>query len=412
MEETTKETVTQEAPENFRSTISDFAKDLTTTFPEYSDKWAKWTQDSTTDAEYQELFVYSLSVYPQRFFDILNQSEEIFSETSDINTSFLPNVDFKTLFHCQGITDKTRETLWKYLQLVLFVLVGSMKNKMDFGDAMNMFEKEGEENLEEKLQGAMSNIHDFFSKMDADNAAESGDTSSEPSQERAMPEPEKLHEHLMGLFEGKIGKLAHDLAADFTGDLQGSLGIDLENITSSKDVLKQLMQNPAKISGLVKKVGDKLNERMSSGEISQQDLMSEAGSMMRKMKEMGGGDMGAMFKNMAQSMGGNMPKGARFDQNAFAQMEKSMGLREKMRERADVAKITREQEVVTRNTEQKTREADYAKFMTENPSIFDTDDPNSLVYRVEGETQEKSALKPSNSTSSSKKKKKKKKGKK
>ena len=123
MEETTKETVTQEAPENFRSTISDFAKDLTTTFPEYSDKWAKWTQDSTTDAEYQELFVYSLSVYPQRFFDILNQSEEIFSETSDINTSFLPNVDFKTLFHCQGITDKTRETLWKYLLLSERILI-------------------------------------------------------------------------------------------------------------------------------------------------------------------------------------------------------------------------------------------------------------------------------------------------
>jgi hypothetical protein len=118
--------------------------------------------------------------------------------------------------------------------------------------------------------------------------------------------------------------------------------------------------------------------------------------------------MGAMFKNMAQSMGGNMPKGAKFDQNAFAQIEKSMGLREKMMERADAAKITREQEVVTRNTEQKTREADYAKFMTENPSIFDTNDPNSLVYRVEGETQEKSALKPSNTGSSSKKKKKKK----
>jgi hypothetical protein len=412
MEETIKEQVAPEVPANFRSTIYDFANDLTTTFPEFSDKWAKWTRESTTDKDYEELFVYCLSVYPQRFFDILNQSEEMFDTTSEFNTTFLPNVDFKTLYHCDGISDKTRETLWKYLQLVLFVMVGSMKDKMDFGDAMNMFEKEGEDNLEEKLQGAMSNIHDFFSKMDTENATEKDANSSTPSQERAMPEPEQLHDHLMGLFDGKIGKLAHDLAADFTGDLQDSLGIDLENITSSKDVLKQLMQNPTKISGLVKKVGDKLNERMSSGEISQQDLMSEAGSMMRKMKEMGGGDMGAMFKNMAQSMGGAMPKGARFDQNAFNQIEKSIGLQEKMRERADAAKINREAEKVTQFAVQTKREEDYAKFMAENPNIFSTDDPNSLVYRIEGETQEKSGLNASNTVSSGGKKKKKKKGKK
>lgn len=408
MEETTKEQVTPEVPANFRSTIYDFANDLTTTFPEFSDKWAKWTRESTTDKDYEELFVYCLSVYPQRFFDILNQSEEMFSVTSELNTTFLPNVDFKTLYNCEGISDKTRETLWKYLQLVLFVMVGSMKDKMDFGDAMNMFEDTGEGDLEGKLQGAMSNIHDFFSKMDAKNASEKDTNSSAPPQERAMPEPEQLHDHLMGLFDGKIGKLAHDLAADFTGDLQDSLGIDLENITSSKDVLKQLMQNPTKISGLVKKVGDKLNERMSSGEISQQDLMSEAGSMMRKMKEMGGGDMGAMFKNMAQSMGGNMPKGARFDQNAFNQIEKSMGLQEKMRERADAAKINRESEKNTHIAVQNKREEDYAKFMAENPNIFSTDDPNSLVYRIEGETQEKSGLNPSNTVSSGGKKKKKK----
>ena len=392
MEETANESANLTLPENFRSTVSDFTKDLTNTFPEFSDKWAKWTCESTTTKDFEELFVYCLSVYPQRFFDILNQSEEIFSETSDVNTSFLPNVDFKILFHGEGVSAKTRETLWKYLQLILFVLVGSMNNKMDFGDAMNMFEEAGEGKLEEKLQGAMSNIHEFFSKLDAENTTKADANPSPAPHERVLPEPEKLHNHLMGLFEGKIGKLAHDLAADFTGDLQGSLGIDLENITSSKDVLAQLMQNPAKITGLVKRVGDKLNERISSGEISQQDLMQEAGTMMRKMKEMGGGDMGAMFKNMARSMGQNFPTADRFGQAAAP---------------VDAAKLQRE---AVELSVQKKREEDYAKFMAANPNIFNANDPNSLVYRIEGEKQEKSGLKPSGTGNSSGKKKKKKKG--
>lgn len=391
MEETREEQPTIVVPENFRSTISDFAKDLTTTFPENSAKWAKWTLDSTSQDEYKELFAYCLGVYPPRFFEILNQNDDIFKLDGDINTHFLPNVDFKELYHCVGVSEKTRETLWKYLQLILFVLVGTMKDKMDFGEAMNMFDNMGETNLESKLQDAMTDIHSFFSNIsEKDGGQEGQEGQSVPN----MPQPEAIHDHLMGLFDGKIGKLAKDLASDLTGDLKESLGIDIENVTSSQDVLKQLMQNPGKMSGLVKTVGEKLNERMSSGEISQQDLMSEAGSMMRKMKDLGGGDMGAMFKNMAQTMGMNIPKG-------FNPMQSQTNPREQFAARQNAAAEEQARQL-------KQREEEHAKFMAANPNIFNTDDPNSLVYRVEGETQSKSGLHPSPSKKSKKKKNKKK----
>ena len=60
------------------------------------------------------------------------------------------------------------------------------------------------------------------------------------------------------------------------------------------------------------------------------------------------------------------------------------------------------------------RQVAYDKFMAENPNIFNTDDPNSLVYRLEGEKQEKSSIHgPSSETvSASKKKRMKKKAKK
>ena len=399
MEEARHTQASVEVPENFYSTISDFASDLTTTFPEFSTKWTKWTSPETNKREYDELFAYCLGVYPPRFFEILNQNSEIFNQDSDVNTSFLPGVDFKVLYHCEGITEKTRETMWKYLQLILFLLVGTMKDKMDFGDAMNAFDKMGEADLESKLQDAMSNIHTFFSNMESPGSS-SPESSSQNRATPNMPQPEQIHDHLMGLFDGKIGKLAKDLAADLTQDLQGSLGIDLANIGSSQDVLKQLMRNPSKISGLVKTVGEKLNERMSSGEISQQDLLTEAGTMMRKMKEMGGGDMGAMFKNMAQTMGMNLPKGARFDQNAFAQMEQLIS----PQARTTDAQSKRNAEEELKIKQQKQREDEYAKFMAANPNIFNTEDPNSLVYRLDGEKQERSGLKPPGSSKNKKKK--------
>ena len=216
----------------------------------------------------------------------------------------------------------------------------------------------------------------------------------------------------MGLFDGKIGKLAKELANDFATDLEGNLGFGLGDVNSSQDVLKKLMQNPNKISGLVKTVGNKLTEKMANGEVSQQDLLSEAGSVMRKMKEMGGGNMGDMFKNMAQTMGMNIPKGARFDQNAMDRMQQSNETRERLLKKAEDAKMVKEAEKIIQEQERKKREEEYAKFMAENPNIFDTEDPNSLVYRLEGEKQEKSGLKPPGSSTNKKKKSNKKKGKK
>ena len=57
-------------------------------------------------------------LYPERFFDILYQNVDIF-DNSEMNTKFLPNIEFKDIWK-EDISEKTREVIWKYLQLVLF----------------------------------------------------------------------------------------------------------------------------------------------------------------------------------------------------------------------------------------------------------------------------------------------------
>ena len=37
------------------------------------------------------------------------------------------------------ISDNTRKTIWKYLQLILFSVSSSLKNRSDFGDTEKLF---------------------------------------------------------------------------------------------------------------------------------------------------------------------------------------------------------------------------------------------------------------------------------
>ena len=409
-------------PENFRSTIADFTTDLSTTFPEFAYLWTRWSKAETTDAEFQQLFVHCLTVFPERFFDILNQNADIFDINGSINTVFLPNVEFKMLYHCQGISEKTRQTLWKYLQLILFMLIGSVKDKMDFGDALNIFDGLGEEDLQDKLKTTISSIGDFFQNAKGTGTGddEDGDInakkmfddmfasmnqestdSSNPTDSATdssnLPKPENLHDHLKKLFDGKIGKLAKEIAEDISDDLAETFGEDLNDVKSTQDVFAKLMKNPDKISGLVKTVGEKLNQKMSAGDISKEDIMREASEMMKGMGGAGGmGQFADMFKSMAKGMGVNIPKGAKMDMNALTQMEQKMTAKDKMKARAEQKKQRAAVEKAVEAAKMAKQYEDYQRLLASNANLLATEDPTNFIYRPTGESerQEKSSITP------------------
>lgn len=377
-------------PETFKTTIIDFTNDLTVTFPEYSGLWKKWSNPDTSDADYKELFGYCLTVYPERFFDFLYQNNEMFEPTSEINTRFLPYVDFKMLFNCEGVTENTKKSMWKYLQLVMFTIVGSVKDKSNFGDSANLFEGINEEELQEKMKETFQGVSDFFSKMNFDmnediTKEDDVDDTTKPSTDEktefnfdkttGMPNMENLHEHLKGLFDGKIGRLAKNIAEEISGEFANILGEDGDGPQTTKDVFQKMMKNPAKMMGLVKTIGDKIKKKMENGEISKDEIMAEAGDLLKKMKEMGGGgdDMQEMFKNFAKNMGMNMPKGAKMDVNALNRMTKQESLRERMRNKLNAKKQ-----------------------QPQNYVLEEKDSADNLVFRMPGEgEQERSVAPPS-----------------
>ena len=80
-------------PENFYPIIRDLINDLDNTFPEFNTLLAFYKQDSFEEKFLPSVFDYCVKFFPERFFDILYQNEDIFSDNT--NTHFLPHIDFK-----------------------------------------------------------------------------------------------------------------------------------------------------------------------------------------------------------------------------------------------------------------------------------------------------------------------------
>jgi hypothetical protein len=221
-----------------------------------------------------------------------------------------------------------------------------------------------------------------------------------------MPNPEELHGHLKGLFEGKIGTLAKELAEEISHDFQDILGEteDINESTSTQDVLKKMLKNPKKIMDLMKTVSGKLDSKMKSGEISKDEIMKEASEWMSKMKDMGGSDQfNEIFKNITKNMGGmggmgglasmagmeglgglgNLGKNMRFDTNAYERMTKQESMKQRMRNK-----------LAKRKEQQALMQSKINELKT-NSSIVQSSEPNQFVYRIAGEegVQEKSYIK-------------------
>lgn len=336
-------------PEKFKPTIIDFVNDLSKTFPEYTNLWEKWP--NANDEEFQELFEYCTKIYPERFFDVLYQNVDIFLEDSETNTHFLPNVDFKLLFNCEGVSENTKKTIWKYIQLILFITVSSVKDKNSFGDTANLFEGIDENDLEQKLKDTMSDINGLFSNLgvDLDNMTENEEGEEDASGEKqefnfnpmeGMPDMAGLHEHLKGLFDGKIGQLAKELAEEISNDIPGLLGEE-DGSKTTEDVLKNMMKNPKKMMGLIKTIGEKIKTKMDSGDISKDELMGEASELLSKMKEMGGGKQ---FNSILKKMAGGMGKNMRMDTGALTRMSKMESTRDRLLRKMEKNKNLKVQE--------------------------------------------------------------------
>lgn len=312
-----------EVPEEFAKVIKDFVGDLKTTFPEYDSLISKWWKDKSTFAyiENEEernkaiekaeatstklVFSFCQKKLPPRFFDILYKNEDIFKPDYEGDTEFLPHIHFKSLWQFD-LSQTTRDTIWKYLQLIMFAIVGSLNNKEAFGDSAKLFEAINQDEFKNKLEETLTQMQGFFDM--SGNLGEKGETGETEIPNFNMGNANDIQDHITGMLEGKLGKLAKEIAEETAEGLD----MDMENVTDVKDVFQRLIKNPTKLMGLVKSVGDKLDTRIKSGEIKESELIAEASELMNKMKDMPGmGNIQSMLNKMGMgNLGGKVNTGA------------------------------------------------------------------------------------------------------
>ena len=334
-------------PEGFGKIINDFILDISSTFPEYSYLIKKiWIIDYEyeflnveilelrkdmikQDKEEKLLIIYnhSIRIFPERFFDIIYENQEIFDDNSIVNTEFLPRIVFKHLWNSNDITDQTRKTIWKYLQLILMTIISSYDNKNISEDTAKLFENINEDELKLKLEETLDKIHTLFGNNTDNNkknengetgetceigeigeTGETGEINQDKNQDKnqeneydfktKIPNIDDINKNLQGLMGGKLGKLAMEMAEETAKDFN----LDQSNIKNTGDIFNQMFKNPGKLINMMKNVGDKIDNKIKSGEINENELMSEGLNILSKMKE--NGNM-PNFQDLFNQMGMN-----------------------------------------------------------------------------------------------------------
>jgi hypothetical protein len=230
-----------------------------------------------------------------------------------------------------------------------------------------------------------------------------GDGNAEPN-----ANAESIHDHISHILNGKIGKLAKEIAeetakdVDFGTEFGGESGENMD----FKNVFQKMFKNPGKLMSLVKNVGSKLDQKFKSGEIKESELMQEASDLLSKMKGMPGmNNLADMLNKMGMGgmMGGMGGGGGKSKVNIGAmqgQLQRNMKVSQ-MKERL-------QQKLKVQQQQQQQRDAALAAATQSaaNVNSHAVKTPQSQVFST-GEVVERTPIEAPRPSNSNKKKKKK-----
>lgn len=266
---------------SFNNLIIDFLNDLLSTFPEYEVNIKQNLDKIKINIEtkdYIKLFMKNIKPY---ILDISNKKKEVFTN----QIVLIENIDFEKLFN-SDITINTENAIWKYIHSLYLLgnnIISSGKTDMD--NVLNFLKDGGDKSLTElshQAQGLLNVIKHLEEKPTANDV-----------------EPQL--DNLFG--DSKIGELAQELAGEMN---IADLGLTEDMNENPGKLLESLMSgdNSQNLMSMIQTVGSKIQNKISTGEVNEQQLLNEAQNMMGSL---GNNDLlSGLMKNMGGM--GNPPK--------------------------------------------------------------------------------------------------------
>jgi hypothetical protein len=350
------------------------------------------------------VYEYCKHSFAVRSIDILYQNEDIFLNKDNVKNSnrddtvictmFLPDIDFADLYY-DDTSSQTKQTIWKYLQLLLFNIITSIDDISFFGNSLELLKIIDSENLSAKIQSTVEELSNIFSfkenkvpkkNNDDQECKEEGDGEEGEDDSHGLGDLPNME----GLFNTMFNDLSNnfkefsenmknhtdaDTEADNGADaehtnknnkhndyaipdkeelfshlnnlINGKIGslakeiaeetskdfdLESENLEDVNELLKNFMKNPSKMMGLIDNINKKINNKMKDGSIKESELLEEATEIFKNMKNMPGM---TNFNDILKSMNLDkfMPKGGKINPNAFQNMMEQNVKMSKMKER-------------------------------------------------------------------------------
>ena len=258
--------------EYFNNHYRSFVNDIVTTFPEFKEVVTEYygeflTTGDSNDDKHVKRFMRKIKDFKTQ---IGKRDETIFNESLFL----IKNVDFKTIWNSDELSDSNKETIWEYLQ-TLFVLGETIISDSDkIKKMVENFKNLRNNNVsgESETPETTGDDVDEMAQM-IKNLSESQQNSNESTGGLGSG----LNEDM--LKNGMIGKLAQELSEEINID---NLNLNMDDSENVDDIFSNLVSgdNPMKFMNLLQKVGSKIQDKVTSGGLDQEKLVEEATSMM------------------------------------------------------------------------------------------------------------------------------------
>lgn len=293
--------------EKFNENLKQFIDVLKKKYPEQKENIENYYNFDNPGSKYIDEFLENCKNCGD---DISSKNEIIFSKGSKI----LNNVDFYSIWNntdddsdndeSKELSEEQRENIWKYLH-TLYIFAYEYRCEKDFKLIMNELKSKDVSTLDEEGK-TFRNIIEGLSIQNRkpDNSELESEDCDKKATNSSIPVPD--------LFNGVIGNLAKEIAEE--------IDPSKINIEDPSKLLSSLMNgnldessDDSGIFDLVKDITGKIQNKLSSGNLNEEQLFSEAQNM---MKSFAGGQSGipGMDKNFnPMNMFNNIMKSGMMD---------------------------------------------------------------------------------------------------
>lgn len=255
--------------DKFNENLKQFLDVIKTNYPDQKDNIDNYyIFDENTKSKYLDEFIKNCNEIGD---DISTKNEIIFSKTKIV----LNSIDFYSIWNDESLNEDQKDNIWKYLHTLYIFAFEHIKDN-DFKTILHELKNiKNNDNLDNETKTFLNIVENLSNKYKnaPNNINADSETDNKKTNIPGIPSPD--------IFDGIIGNLAKEIASEID---PSSLNLDnpsvlLESLLSGNFDEKN---DTSGVVNLVKNITDKIQDKLTSGNLNEDQLFSEAQNVMKK----------------------------------------------------------------------------------------------------------------------------------